>query len=247
MHEENCFLTLTYSPEHLPADGSLNKSHFQLFLKRLRKKIAPRKISYFHCGEYGDDLGRPHYHALLFGLEFSDRRFYKKSKDGHNLYTSETLDQIWGFGSCWIGELNFETAAYCARYCLKKITGDAAESHYKGKQPEYCTMSTKPAIGARWAAKYQEQTYRQDKILINGVLRKPPRYYDKLLRRTNIKKYEKVKSLRNTEWTFTPVEGKKKLTREQQREQSFNQTKKRLQVREEVTNLRLKQFKRNLE
>lgn len=246
MHDQNCFLTLTYSPENLPEGGTLVPSHFQKFLKRLRKSIYPRRISYFHCGEYGDDLGRPHYHALIFGYDFPDKKFHKKSKSGHSTFSSEILDRLWGLGHCNIGDLNFETAAYTARYCVKKITGDAAEAHYQGKHPEYATMSTKPAIGKRWLDKYIGQVYRRDRIVVNGVEQLPPRYYDKILRRTDAIKHEKVKATRSPDFKFTPVQGKKKLTREQSREQAFNRTKPRLAVREEVLTEKLNLYKRNL-
>ena len=39
LHADNCFLTLTYSEEHLPRDGSLHIKHVQDFLKRLRKFV----------------------------------------------------------------------------------------------------------------------------------------------------------------------------------------------------------------
>lgn len=246
MHEENCFLTLTYAPEHLPEGGTLVPAHFQKFLKRLRKRISPRRISYFHCGEYGDDLGRPHYHALLFGYDFPDKVPSRRSKSGHPTWSSEILDKTWGFGDCNIGVLNFETAAYTARYALKKITGDTAEAHYGGRHPEYATMSTKPAIGKRWIDQHIDQVYRRDRIVVNGVEQLPPRYYDKILRRRDENKHDKVKAIRSPDFKFTPVEGKKKLTVEQTREQSFNRSKTRLKVREEVTTLRINQYKRNL-
>jgi hypothetical protein len=50
LHIFNSFITLTYDPDHLPKDGSLNVVHFQKFMKRLRKKISPLKIRFFHCG-----------------------------------------------------------------------------------------------------------------------------------------------------------------------------------------------------
>ena len=66
MHEDNCFITLTYNAEHLPAPETLLLRDFQLFMKTLRNKNGAG-IRFFHCGEYGDKLARPHYHALLFG------------------------------------------------------------------------------------------------------------------------------------------------------------------------------------
>lgn len=64
------FVTLTYDNEHLPSDNSLSVRHWQLFMKRLRKQVEPLKIKYFASGEYGDKFGRPHYHAIIFGLDF---------------------------------------------------------------------------------------------------------------------------------------------------------------------------------
>lgn len=247
MHADNCSLTLTYAPENLPDGGTLVKADAQKFIKRLRKRIAPQKISYYLCGEYGDDLGRPHYHVLLFGYDFADKRLHKRSKSGHNLFSSELLDSIWGLGSCLIGDLTFDSAAYAARYVTKKLTGDLAEAHYAGRLPEFSLMSTKPAIGARWFHKHSAQIYRRDRIVVNGVEQLPPRYYDKLLRRTRPEKFESVKAIRNTDFKYKPVPGKKKLTREQQREQIYNRSKSRLEVREEVTKARLNQYKRNLE
>ena len=73
MHEDNCFITLTYDDENIPWDGSLNKQHFQAFMKRLRWHNKEKKIRYFHVGEYGEQLSRPHYHALIFNHDFDDK------------------------------------------------------------------------------------------------------------------------------------------------------------------------------
>lgn len=185
MHEDSCFLTLTYSPENLPHDRSLDKSHFQKFIKRLRKN-ASKKIRYFHCGEYGEQGRRPHYHAIIFGYDFPDRRAFSE-RDGITLYTSGLLDKTWSLGHCTIGEVNFETAAYVARYVTKKVTGDAAAEHYKwinpetGEvhqlQPEYITMSLKPAIGATWWEKYGTGVKDNGTVVMRGVEMKPPRRY----------------------------------------------------------------------
>ena len=121
-------------------------------MKRLRKRSA-QKIRFFHCGEYGEHTGRPHYHALLFNCDFTDRRKYKKSGDNW-IYTSERLDEIWEKGECKFGDVSFESAAYTARYCVKKRTGKGAKAFYTRMdkqtgevyeiQPEYATMSRRP-------------------------------------------------------------------------------------------------------
>lgn len=168
MHQENCFLTLTY--ENAP--HSLNLKHFQNFMKRLRKTYAPKKIRLFHCGEYGqvyttpgdptsepikhhaypekNAIGRAHYHAILFGHDFNDKEFYKHNRHQQTLSTSPTLSRIWGHGFATIGTVTQESASYTARYIFKKITGDQSNTYYTkldqyGElheiKPEYVTMS----------------------------------------------------------------------------------------------------------
>lgn len=181
LYERNCFLTLTYDREHVPSDGSLNKTHFQLFVKRLRKRFGPG-IRYYHCGEYGEQLGRPHYHALLFNHDFSDKKFFSVRND-LPLYTSDALSELWPSGFSTVGSVTFESAAYVARYVMKKVTGARAVDHYQGRQPEYTTMSRRPGIGARWYAQFKGDVYPRDKVIVRGVPSRPPRFYDGLLGR----------------------------------------------------------------
>ncbi len=74
LHENNCFITLTYDNTHLPSDGSLHYKDFQLFIKRLRKKFGNTRIRYYMAGEYGENFGRPHFHACIFGHDFHDKK-----------------------------------------------------------------------------------------------------------------------------------------------------------------------------
>lgn len=204
MHQENCFITLTFSPEALNArknPQSLDKREFQLFMKRLRKKIK-KPLRFFHVGEYGEQNKRPHYHSLLFGFDFPDKTLFTKS-GGVSLYTSETLQELWPYGFSTIGEVTFESAAYCARYCLKKIKGENSEEHYKYTNPEtgevinitpeYATMSrgnNYPAadprhtrgIGYSWFQKYKTDVFPHDYIVVRDNLKiTPPPYYLDLL------------------------------------------------------------------
>ncbi len=211
MHQENTFVTLTYDEKNLPSDGSLNKEHFQLFMKRLRKKYEDTKIRYFHCGEYGEKLSRPHYHACIFGIDFSDR-IPHSSRNDVITYTSETLQQIWGKGFCTLGELNYQTAAYTARYIMKKITGNQAQDHYQrlnietGElyqlQPEYVTMSLGrkrgQGIGGSFYEKYKTDFFPRDECPIpgKGVYKKIPRYYETLFAEQDPETYETIKKQR---------------------------------------------------
>ncbi len=207
-NEDNCFLTLTYSPENLPKNGSLNKEDIQKFFKRLRKKID-KPIRYYQCGEYGDKFARPHHHICLFGHKFDDKELWK-TKKGIPLYTSKKLEKLWGLGYCTLGDVTFESAAYIARYCTKKITGKLAEDHYEridtstGEciqiKPEYSTMSN--GIGKKFYEKYKQDIYSMDSVLINPIKKtfiKPPRYYDgkyEIEYPEDFKKIKKTRTLR---------------------------------------------------
>lgn len=182
----SCFLTLTYDDEHLPADQSLDVRDWQLFAKRLRKLVGP--FRFFHCGEYGDENLRPHYHALIFGVDFLLDRYFFKMSNGHRLYRSETLEKAWTAGYSSIGSMSYQSAAYVSRYCLKKVTGDQAEAHYMRPnletgemgpvKPEYITMSRRPGIGADWIEKFSGDVYPSDDLVLGGKRFKTPRFYD---------------------------------------------------------------------
>ena len=244
MHHENCFVTLTYDSTNLPDDGSLQKQHFQKFMKRLRRKYEGTEIRYFHCGEYGESLQRPHYHACLFGIDFHDRIPHSTTNDVITWY-SPTLEKIWGKGFCTTGELNYQTAAYTARYIMKKITGKKAEEHYlrvhpiTGEithlQPEYVTMSlgNKPGdgLGARFYEKYKTDFFPRDECPIpgKGVYKCIPKYYESLYQKTDPDSWAEIKE-----------------RRKQYRDAHADEySARRLEAKEKVKKAQLKQLKRN--
>lgn len=195
MHESSSFITLTYSPEHLPENGSLVRKHFTDFLKRLRKALGSVKIRYFGCGEYGSKLERPHYHAIIFGYDFPDKKLYKAGK--FPLYNSELLSRCWIYGWSVVAAFSFESAAYVARYCVKKINGPAASEHYGDRIPEFSAMSLKPGIGYEFFIKYYDDIVNYDRCVGRGGRQiKPPRYYDKLLAGCDVDKLEMNKMKR---------------------------------------------------
>lgn len=187
-HKRNSFITLTYDDFHCPSDGSLHYEHFQLFMKRLRKAMGP--VRFFMCGEYGPQLLRPHYHACLFGVDFPDR---------DSLDYSSILSSLWPSGFSMVGDLNFNSAAYCARYCCSKVTGDLAAAHYSGRCPEFAHMSLKPGIGASWFNRFSTDVFPHDYVVANGHPSKPPRYYDKLFKRRSREVFEDVQFRRETD------------------------------------------------
>ena len=185
LHSENCFLTLTFKND----PGSISKRDLQLFFKRLRKAVS-RKVRYFACGEYGEKLGRPHYHVCLFGFDFKDKQPWIKSANGHLQYRSPFLEKLWPHGHALIGELTMESAGYTARYCLKKITGDYETDHYTREflgteinvTPEFQLQSGRPALGHDWIAKYWREVSQGNSVIYKGKECPIPRYYNRYIK-----------------------------------------------------------------
>ncbi len=192
-HSKNCFITLTYDDQHLPNGGSLHYPDFQKFVKRFRKAYPGTTIRYYMAGEYGTTFGRPHFHACIFGFDFDDKKLWKRTASNSLLYRSKELEALWPFGYTSVGDVTFESAAYVARYIMKKVTGDEATNHYSycdistgellSLTPEFNRMSLKPGIGANWLEKYHTDVYPHDYIEVRGQLANPPRYYDKLIQK----------------------------------------------------------------
>lgn len=219
LHKSSCYLTLTYDDEHLPWGYTLVKDHFPAFMKRLRAdrdyearkatkklgtKVVPDRLAFLMAGEYGEKYGRPHYHAILWGEDFPDKKFFKVHH-GNNLYTSARLEKLWPHGYSTIGAVTFDSLAYVARYVTKKLTGPKAEEHYawyeqdgehKQQLPEYSGMSLRPAIGKGWYEKWKAQVYRDDTVIIRGRPMRPPPYYDGLYEVENPNHFANLKEKR---------------------------------------------------
>lgn len=239
LHPANSFITLTYNKENLPKNASLDKRDFQLFMKKLRRKISPQKVRYYMCGEYGEKNGRPHYHAILFGYQFPDLKLWKV-QGGNKYYLSQMLSDIWGKGHVVIGEVTFDSAAYVARYTMKKVRGKALDEvnektglkpyqriNENGEiveiEPEYSNPSRNPGIASEWFKKYSGDLYPKDFITYKGQKFKPPAYYDKLMEEMDEDLMEVIKSQR------------KKAAEERKSEQQ----RERLVAREKVTTAKL--------
>jgi hypothetical protein len=252
MHEESCFLTLTYNDENLPEDLSLKYEHFQEFIRTLRDYFrynhGKTGIRFYMAGEYGESFDRPHYHACIFGINFSDRKLYKRTPSGSNLYVSEILSSLWTHGYSSIGDVTFESAAYVARYIMKKQTGTkpnkhgmTAKDHYTycdlstgeliERKPEFNKMSLKPGIGANWLKKYMPDVYPNDFVEIRGKKGRPPIYYDKI--------YKKL-----APFEFDDLQYKRHLEAIEKDKNEF--TSERLKAKETVTEAKLKKLKRTL-
>ena len=208
MHEDNVFITLTYATQHLPKNSSLDKTHFQKFIRALRQKTK-QKIRYYMAGEYGneDETHRPHFHAILFGYKFPDA-YLSNIRDNNRVYRSPLLESIWTFGTSEIGSVTFKSAAYVARYILKKQnSAQATQDRYciydkqtgevTLRQFEYTHMSMKPGIGETWYRKFKNDIFPDDFVITpDGRQMQTPGYYRILLQREDPKLYEQLRTLR---------------------------------------------------
>lgn len=178
MHPENSFVTLTYDDQHL-GDNKLNYEDFQLFMKRLRK-TQNQPIGFFCTGEYGDKSKRMHWHAILFNYRPKDAKKRGTTDLGHEVFTSETLDSLWGKGRTEIGSVTFESAGYCARYSAKKL------GHGKDSEHEFQPISKKSnknAIGKKWIEQYFNDVFNIGSVVLrDGTTSSIPRYYEKWLK-----------------------------------------------------------------
>lgn len=250
-HDDSEYVTLTYDDDNIPHGHNLHYPDFQGFMKRMRAHFGP--IRFYMCGEYGsineenqqyyapgETLGRPHYHALLYGLRLPDRRLHKIEGD-NSLFTSKILTKKWGKGHCLTGAVTFQSAAYVARYIMKKIGGDPAEEHYKrivpetGEivqlEPEFTHMSLKPGIGATWFDRLEGDVFPDDFVVIGGRRYKTPRFYDILFRRKHGEE---------------ALEQFKEQRRKHAESQAEHNTPERLSVREKVLEARVSRLKRTL-
>lgn len=164
-HGDSCFVTLTYDDKHVPR--YLDKSHYQGFLKRLRKVAFPRKIRYFLAGEYGELSARPHFHAILFGIDpISAGGSDGRSGLVQKCWNSGKAGGFESLGYTFVGELTHASASYVAGYLTKKLGGSIDDEHR-----EFARMSLRPGIGA-WAmddvARALQSDHGMDSVVANG-------------------------------------------------------------------------------
>lgn len=202
-----CFLTLTYDEDHIPADHGLRYSDVQKFFRYLRRRGL--KFRYYCAGEYGHDhghpflvpykggdLGRPHWHILVFGIDFRQARvLWKRSGAGCDVFQHPLLSEAWPNGSACFSEVTDQSIAYCAKHNFKRITGRDAADFYSRVDtvtgeilrvsPECSRMSLKPGLGFTWLEKFGgSDVYPHDSVLsAGGVEFAIPKAYDKVFKR----------------------------------------------------------------
>ena len=161
-HSRNAWICLTYRDDDLPLYGSLDKTHTQLYLKKLRKRVG--SFRFFEVGEYGERFGRPHYHLILFGV------------DSNN----PAIKECWRYGDRVDSQdVHAGCGLYAALYSLKKLTGKASiEYTERGLLSPYLKMSRRPGIGLdKDDIKSYDNYARLGYARVNGKKTAIPRYY----------------------------------------------------------------------
>lgn len=145
------FVTLTYDNEHLPTNNSLVRKDLTDFFKRLRRDLEYTKfetlwngsyltnprtqklykpmIRYYACGEYGDKRKRPHYHIILYGLDYYNDSHWRYIIDNWKLCDPLVFDKNLG-RHCAIQNVTRDDIGYVTGYVRKKLKGELAVKEY---------------------------------------------------------------------------------------------------------------------
>lgn len=166
------FITLTYNEKNIVRNGSVGilvKRDIQLFLKRLRKRIADKfpdspKLRFFAVGEYGPTTLRPHYHAIIFNLP-TDCNLHR------------LIEGCWSKGFVTISPVTGNRIAYVASYSMFTFLfnpmGDTSV------QNPFRIMSRRPGIGEKFITAERHRYYQShfDGITYKGFKYRFPRFY----------------------------------------------------------------------
>lgn len=178
---------------------TLVPDHLKNFIKRLRRNFeyeyGHTGVRFFACGEYGPLNARPHYHLILFNCPLDDLK-KERCSDGYVYYRSKFIEKAWScktaegdrrpFGYVSVTDFSFETAAYVARYMLKKHKGkDSSYYEENGLYPEFTRCSRRPGLAYQYFQMHKDEIYSYDQVVItNGrgtpLKCHPPKYYDRL-------------------------------------------------------------------
>lgn len=140
LHDVSAFVTFTYDDSHLKYNNgsfnpTLSKLDVKSYLDKIRRKLKGVYFAYYLAGEYGDKLGRPHYHAIFFGLDYqAHSKFFRDS---------------WPHGSVKVLPVQPTAFRYVAKYIVATESPEYRDSHYfdLGIEPPFRRMSRGLGLG----------------------------------------------------------------------------------------------------
>lgn len=227
-HSVASFVTLTFDPLYLPKNRSVSKDFIRKWFKKFRESVRDtfgKRIRFYCCGEYGSKLGRPHYHAIIFGFDFPDKTLWGR-KNGQLLYVSEYLKKRWIYGFHTIGQVTMDSCQYVAQYVAKKFTNKdpfLVDKYYNKREPEFHHMSRRPGIGGDWFEEFFADVYPNDRIVHQGKTMKPPKYFDYLLEKLHPEIFCEVKRIREENYAKSDMAllPEKELFKELKRKEEY--------------------------
>lgn len=195
------FVTLTYSDKNLPDNCSIRKADLQNYFHYLRQdeRLKDREIKYFACGEYGDQGGevldgpykglfinRPHYHAIIFGLDPFDDDDRKIISDNWTKCERYIFNKKLGLHGEWldgqaIDYVTPDNINYVCGYVEKKLIGPLQDEKYtsKGLTPPFSLCSL--GLGKRYCLEHRKQILDLCYVQRKGHILPIPRQYKKWL------------------------------------------------------------------
>lgn len=171
------FVTLTYNKNSVPYVSSdspyqtLVKRDFDLYVKRMRyfidKDNLP-EIKFVATGEYGDTLGRPHYHLVYFGL----------SDYFANRYTAKA----WQYGLYQVGALSAGGLRYVLKYITKSRPDREVERFYDSVGVEKPFIKHSKLLGFDWIRNHSQEIVNNGYTFVQrGKCRLYPAYVRKIV------------------------------------------------------------------
>lgn len=227
--EKACFVTLTYNDDNLELNEncipSVWKDTLQKYIKRLRKKGL--KFRYYAVGEYGGKFKRPHYHLILFDIDYEEYEILQNA--WYNTETGEIM------GTVDYGEVNLASIGYITKYHVNR------NEEPLGANKEFTLMSRRPAIGSSY---FKDKDGNTTKIAKEHKKDINKAYYQDWQWKKTLPRYYKDKIYSKVQKDVISVQNKK-VRLEKEQEISIKESEKgyfERQVKARSTALR--QFKR---
>lgn len=204
-HVESWFFTLTYEDGKLPQSpggATLDRTR----ITRLRKDVHQDStrglfppFKFFAVGEYGDRTGRPHYHGVAFVDHPWATIEVEPSRSGARQFVCQEFTRLWPEGRHRLSALNFEFAAYAARYAMKKQFAEAALPHYGGRVPEFSSWCH--GLGRAHFDRFRGDMYPSDECVVTRgdgtrVPMLPPVLYDRWMDKVDPEVMAEVRAAR---------------------------------------------------
>lgn len=208
--ESTYFITLTFDNEHL-GDGELDHSEWSQFIKNFRQKFCQaqfcnikdrggkrhgrvysktfKEIKQVMCGEYGDVFGRKHFHGIIFNHSFSDVTFTGEySAKGNQIFTSESLRDVWKKGRVQVEKVTFDLALYVGSYITDPMDDDPNVGR---KKKQYGRFGN--GIGLSWIRKYWRDVLVAGKVKLIDRDFPIPRYFSMKIAELHPEEFKKFR------------------------------------------------------